>query len=345
MQTAAMTSRFLTGCSSKTGFADSEIVASHGDLIQHIVVSHLSQTVYSQETFLKLTNALIHFAEHAYTLRDLDALEDVSRVLMNLPVDAARQVGLYYLALAINRKGQRDEAEALLGIVADNAPVTYRARAIQALGGIHHYKGQLDEAFRFQLEALRVASHKSADGSLTTLMARVEISIIKSLDGDHRDALSDLRSLSPLVNLVAKQKPFYFYSFHNDLAVELGELGYIEQAEAACNIALACPFASAYPEWAETRQELEAKRTSATPSVVPINQTSEVIPAPQMQPQPCQKPKRVVAFWWLSIKRISPHIASIAIAKFRAIANGRTTPNTLERLGRCIRSRAPPARA
>jgi len=158
MQTAAMTRRFITGCSSKVEFADSENVVSHTGLIQHFVASHLTQTVYSQETFLKLTRLLVPFAERAYSLRDLNSLEEVSRILMNLPLHAAQQVGQYYHALAINRKGRIDEAETLLKKIADNAPTTYRARAIQTLGANTHDKGQLDEAIRFQLEALRVAS-------------------------------------------------------------------------------------------------------------------------------------------------------------------------------------------
>src|SRR4029079_1427801 len=103
---------------------------------------------------------LIQFAEQAYLRRDVDALEDVSRVLMNLPVDAARQVGLYYHALAIKRKGDLDGAQMLLEAVADNAPLNYRARAIQGLGANYHDKGQLDDALRFQVEALRIASGK-----------------------------------------------------------------------------------------------------------------------------------------------------------------------------------------
>jgi len=91
----------------------------------------LAQTAHSQEAFLKLTNTLIHFAEHAYMLRDADALEEVSRILINLPIAGTQQIGLYYHALAINRKGRRDEAEILLETVADTAPITYRARAIQ----------------------------------------------------------------------------------------------------------------------------------------------------------------------------------------------------------------------
>jgi tetratricopeptide (TPR) repeat protein len=167
--------------------ANSEIVISRSGLLQHIVAKHLAQTVHSQKLFIKLTNELIQIAERALVMRDLHALEEVAGILMNLPVEAAQQVGLYYHAFAINRS-RRDEAECLLQIVADNGPITYRARAIQTLGGIHELSGQLDEALRFQLEALRVASDRNAHGFQTTLMARWEISIIKSLDGNHKGA-------------------------------------------------------------------------------------------------------------------------------------------------------------
>ena len=95
MQTAAITSRFLTGRSSKVELADSEIVVSQRRSIHHIVASHLAHTVHSHETLLKLANALIHLAEQVYMLRDVDALQEVRRALMNLPIDSARQIGLY----------------------------------------------------------------------------------------------------------------------------------------------------------------------------------------------------------------------------------------------------------
>ena len=342
MQAAANRNRILTGCSSKVGLADSEIVVSHGGLLRHAVARHLCQTVHSQEVFVKLTSELVEFAEHAFTLRDLNLLEEVSQILMNLPVHAAREIGTYYFALAINRKGERGKAEDLLEEVADKAPITYRARAVQTLGANQLDKGQLNETLRLQLEALRMASDRNANGLQTTLMARWEIAIIKSLEGDHRGALSDLRSLSPLVGLVAKQKPFYFYFFCNDLAVTLGDSGQIAEAEATLDIALASPYASAYPNWAETRQELEAKRTSATPSVVPVRQTAEGIPASRTQPQPCQKLNRVVAFCSLIIKGTAFQITLILIAGSTAIADRPPTIDILARLGRCVRARAPP---
>jgi len=345
MQAAAITSRFLTGCSSKVELADSEIVVSSNGLLRHVVASHLAQTVHSQELFVNLTNALIRFAEQAYTLRDVNALQEASRVLMNLPVNAARQIGIYYYALAIKRKGRRDEAEAVLETVADSAPTTYRARAIQTLGAGRHYNGQLDEALRFQLEALRVASDRNAHGLQTTLLARWEISIIKSLEGDHKGGLSDLESLSPLVNLVAKQNPFYYYAYCNALAVGLGELDRIAEAKAACRIALAYPFASAYPEWAETRQELEGKRTSATPSIVAINRApeAEAEPSPQAEPQRKPRRSRLRLSKWLAAENTFLQRPSIKTAAITTIAGDQMTQSILDRMLICNRPRAPTA--
>jgi len=344
MQTAANRSRILTGYSSKVALADSEIAVSSSGLLRHIVTGCLAQTAhFSQGIFVKLTNELIRYAEQAYVMRDVKALDEVSHVLMNLPVEAARQIGTYYFALAMYHRGQREEADALIENVADDAPVTYRARAIQTLGARRHAYGQLDEALRFQLEALRAASDSNANGLQTALMARWEISIIKSLDGDHKGALSDLKGLTPLVSLVAKQTPFYFYFYCNDLAVVLGELGHIGEAQTTLDIALASPYAPLYPNWAETRLEIEAKRTSATPSVAAVCRPSEVIPASQTQPEPCQKPNRVVAFWWFGIKGNALPSALAPFAGLRVRAR-KAKREILEVLGRSIRSRAPPVR-
>jgi len=343
MQKAAMTSRFLTGCSSKVALADSEIVVSRGGLLRYIVVGHLAQTAHSQETFVKLTDELIRCAEQAYVMRDVQALDEGSQVLMNLPVDAVRQIGSYYYSLAIYRKGRQDEADALLERIAHDGPSTYRAQALQALGAHRHGDGRLDEALRFQLEALRAASDANTNGLQTALMARWEISIIKSLNGDHKGALSDLKGLTPLVSLVARQTPFYFYFYCNDLAVVLGELGHIGEAQTTLDIALASPYAPLYPNWAETRLELEAKRTSATPSVVAVCRPTEVIPAPQPQPHSCQKPNQVVTFWWFGFKGNALQTALAPFAGLRPRAR-KTRRGILEVLGRSIRSRAPPVR-
>jgi hypothetical protein len=212
------------------------------------------------------------------------------------------------------------------------------------LGTNNHAKCQLDETLRFQLEALRVASDRNAHGLQTTLLAHLEISHVKSDTGDHKGALAILESISPLVQTVSRQNPLYFYFYHNELAVEFAELNRIAEAEAASAIALASPFASAYPEWAETRQELEAKRTSATPSIVAINRTPEAEPSSQVEPQRTPQRSRSLSPKWLASEKTSVQRASITIVASAVVAHDGLTQSILDRVRISIRPRAPPAR-
>lgn len=340
MQAAANTNRFFTGCSSKAEFADSEIVVDLGRSLRLIVASHLAQTVHSQGSFLKLANVLIHAAEQAYMIRDVDALQELSTVLMNLPIDGAWQIGLYYRALAMKRKGLIDEAHPLLETVADNAPLSYRARALQSLGTNHHTKCRLDDAFMLQLEALRVASDQNANGLRTTLLAHLEISHLKSEMGDHQGALDVLEATSPLVQIVSRQNPLYFYFYHNELAVEFGELNRIAEAEAACAIALASPFARAYPEWRDTRDEVAAKRKSASPSVVAIHTAPEADLATQAESQSKPEPTTVPVFRCSTSKRDSLQFVNRTPRRATATIDLNAI-SILDQVLICVGSRAP----
>jgi tetratricopeptide (TPR) repeat protein len=341
MQNAAMTNRFLTVDSSRVGSADSEIVVSRGGLLWQIVARHLTQTFHSQAAFLKLTHELIEVAEQAYVTGNLDALEEVSQILLSLPIEAAQQIGLYYYALRIKRKGQIDEAQRLLEKVVDNAPPAYRARAIQGLGALYYDRGQFDETLRLQFEALRAVPNQTAHGLQTALMAHFEIAIVTSIDGNHKGALSHLESLRPLVNVVAKPRPYYFYLYCSELAIEFSEMGRIAEAEAAIEIALGSPYAAAYPNWAETRQEIEAKHTSATPSVVAITQAPQADPSLHEEVEPL-KPVKLIAFCWRIGERVYFQTAIATPGLLKPSIHRETACTLLNRLGRCIKPRAPP---
>jgi tetratricopeptide (TPR) repeat protein len=339
MQTAATKSRFITGCSSKVNSTDPQTAVSRGGFL-HTIATFMAQAVHSRDLTVTLTNRLIQFAEQAFVRRDVSALEEISRILMNLPLETSRQIGTYYYALAINRKGEIDKAEALLQKLADCAPMTYRARALQTLGANFHDKGQLNEALRLQIEALRVAADRNANGLQTTMLAFWEISSIKSFEDDHKGALADLESLRPLVNLVARKEPFYLFLYCNDLAFDLGQVGRIAEAEAALDLALASPYAPAYPNWAETRKELDAKRTSRTPSVVPLCGTPEALPAPQTSPHRRPLTKLSISFCWpakikRSLQRSIFSIPQTARVTFKAVS-------ILDWVLTCLAPRAPP---
>ncbi|MEK6322099.1 MAG: tetratricopeptide repeat protein [Acidobacteriota bacterium] len=310
-------------------------------MLQHIVVTRLARAANSRQAFNELTYRLIPLAEHAFSLRDANALQGVSQILMNLPIADARQIGQYYQALAISRNTRTDEALSLLEAVAENAPRAYRARAIQTLGSIYHRQGRLDEALRLYPKAMQAASSENKCDLLTMLLAYLEIACIKSKRGDHREALADYEHLSPLVRLVAKQNPLYFYFYHNELAVEFAELGRIAEAQAACAIALASPFAPAYPEWSETRDEIAAKRVNATSSVVAINRAPQAEPSRDIEPELKPVPSKPVAFSRHVLKPGSFQRSTIPIAASRAIANIGIR-SILDRVLRCIAPRAPP---
>ena len=74
--------------------------------------------------------------------------------------------------------------------------------------------------------------------------------------------------------------PLYF-DYLNSLAVELGEVGRIQEAQNICQITLASPYAFAYPEWRETGADT-ARRGYKSRSSVPIIKTilGNVVPLP-----------------------------------------------------------------
>ena len=94
---------------------------------------------------------------------------------------------------------------------------------------------------------------------LTQCMALRHLAVIRSIHGDHRGALSDLKRLLPIMHWVGAIYPSEYCEHLNSLAVELGETGNVEEAHRAVDFALSSQFASAYPHWKETKLELASK--------------------------------------------------------------------------------------
>lgn len=335
-----MSNSFLANLSSSLAeFAESRTARGHGSLCQRLIELELVRASYSQEVFHRLVTNLIRIAEHSIGLRDMEALAEVSEILLNLALPEAKQAGTYYYALIMKRRGQTDEARTLLEKIADSPTANCRARAMQTLGAIHHEHNDLDEAGRFYLEALRAGGEHDL---ITTIFPRLTISALKSAKGDHHGALADLEGLLPLMRLAAKPHPFYFNFYHNALAVEFAELGRLVEAEAACAIALASPFAPVYPEFAETRDEIADKRASATPSVVAVKRAPEADTLQRTQPEQKELAVSAFAFTWPA-RRDAFQRSLIRIAASRAITNIGIGRIILDRVLSCIAPRAPPA--
>jgi len=257
----------------------------------------------------------------------MDLVEQAALTLLNLPITEAQTAGTYYRALCLKRGGSVDEASGILQKLVDNRSILYRSRALQSLGIIYQEQNNLDDALGYQIEAASVAGGSSP---LLSLFVHMHVSAIKSLRADHSGALAYLDKLTPIVTFVGAQYPAYFHCFQNERAVELNALGRTEEAKHALKLALASPFSASYPEWQETRQEIEAEagKDSKPPSplvVVPNSFTPALARAPSRR-----RTARTSAI------RLSPPVHSDAVCTKAMAAN---CPRISPVLGRYITKR------
>lgn len=285
MQTAA-TNRFLLTSSSSLKRSNLQNVIKLGGFYQQIFT--LAKDAYKSDALCNLGNNLIAVAEHAYTLREMNTVEEVAELTMALPLPRDyERAAQYYKALCVGRRGDVSEAVSLLESVADDAPPHYRARALQSIGTILLWKTpDKQTASKMFAEACYFA-HRHAGDVFTVVNSRWMLAVIKSMEGDHLGSLDDLESLFPLIRTVALRHPMTYYGYLNSLAVELGEVGRIEEAFNASHIALSSPYGAALFELRETRKELLLKARRASRSKVSLSQTTSAtqnvvsLPAPQ----------------------------------------------------------------
>jgi tetratricopeptide (TPR) repeat protein len=264
MQTAAGSNLVLTDFFSLKGLSG-VYPRNQGALYQQIF-SEIFKRRARKETVSRLAQLLAETAHQAYDLRQLDTVWEASQMLLALPVsEQLKQVGTYYQAKCLRHKGQVNEACAMLERVADKAPLRYRARAVQLLAMTRHAQSDFDSALPLYYEACDIAASNEWCDPLTTITASQNIAVLKSMNSDHRAALADLEKLFPLVRAIPE--PYKYYHYLNSLAVELGEVGRIEEAQNISNIVLASPYAFAYPEWRETEQDLALRGYKSRSSV------------------------------------------------------------------------------
>ncbi|HXI89830.1 MAG TPA: hypothetical protein VNO24_07430 [Blastocatellia bacterium] len=225
---------------------------------------------------------LVSVADDAHQVRQFEVVGHVGRLLLNLPFFRHfESVGLYYEALSLNQGTRGDTASAgsRFHRIADSGPLHYRARAMLALGANSFTAGDRQTAMSFYREVMRIATRRRVFDPATLYTASRMTAVIKAMEGDHLGAAADLERMLPLARVASSAQPYAYYDYLNTLAVELGELGRLDQARRASEIAIASPFARAYPEWRETFEDIEAKRQRGSRSSVgvrqPISETEE----------------------------------------------------------------------
>jgi tetratricopeptide (TPR) repeat protein len=217
-------------------------------------------------------NRLEAVAQEAYALRRIPELQQVSRLLLALP-DPHATIGRYYYALCLKRLGNPEASFRQFEKVSNGTAGAYHARALASAGAVAFDTGDHSLARSLFLEALRAAISKAQWEPQTAITARRMLAVHQSLDGDHRGSLANLTGMMPFVLSIAVSQPYLLFEHQNSLAVELMKVGRLEEAAYASKVALASPYASAYPEWQETGRDIRrcARRTSKSVAAVAIN--------------------------------------------------------------------------
>ncbi len=281
MNKTARRSFDLISFSSNCGLGDSKF---------QIRLAGLSLGIVTKQALFDYGSKLVSLAEDAHIFRQINFLEAISERLMALSLPQFENIGLYYKGLCLRWEGRTEESRVLLGKVFEEGPVSYRARAIQLLGRTYLDKGNYEFARRLFTEAKHLSCRNEYSDPLALLQSQWNLGILQSVDGDHNRSAANFESLRSLVEVISSRHPSVWFDYQNSLAVELMEVGRIEEAERASRIALASPYARLYPEWSETARDLEKKTRRASSSVLSLSncdlphQSASKSQRPEMRP-------------------------------------------------------------
>lgn len=268
MQRAAINSRFLMDLFSSRKPAEAQAAPRGGLSYQQIVSAAMKQLRDGQE----LGRELVTLVEQAYVFRRMDAVEQISSALVGLRLPQEfRVVGTYFQALCLRQESEDglSRSTSLFEKVVGQAPSHYRAKALLSLGTNATNARDYESGLKLYFDAARVAVGEWRD-SETAVQAQKMLAVVKSMAGDHRGALASLEGLYSLARRVGSWHPHVYYDYLNSLALELGETGRFEEAFNVSKLAVASPFAQAYPEWSETRDAIAQRGRGASRSFVPL---------------------------------------------------------------------------
>ena len=274
IQTAASKSLILTDFSSFKRLAELEKRVSYGGLYQASVQT-LSRGLQSNQALADFATRLASMADHAYLIREFEFVGYAGQLLLSLPLSRqAESMGHYYRALGLRRSARGDiaRADSMFEQVADNASSQYRARGMLALGTNSVAVGDCRTAMSFYREVVRILTRNRIFDPMSFYVASRMTAVVRAVEGDHRGAIADLERMFPLVRMASSIRPYAYYDYLNTLAVELAETGRLEEARNASQIALASPFAGAYPDWRDTRDEIELRGWRASRSTIAFSQ-------------------------------------------------------------------------
>ena len=259
-------------------------------------------------------------------MRDVEAVEIASEIMLGLPVSThAKNIAHYYQAFCLNERREFDAArETADQLLEEGLTSRLRSRVLLINGFSYFCAGQIEQSLPFYLEAGQIARHCDPAALVASLR---QAAIIKtSIHGDHDEAAADLESLLPLAWQISRHDPEAYAATLNSYAVELAELGHVEQALNVVSRVRA--FSSVVPEISETITELKSKLPTRKRSVVVIHRPTESLAARRANPNPANHHSGALVAWIIST-------AARGLTSYRAL------PAPSVRFGATITARNP----
>lgn len=191
-----------------------------------------------------------------YYTRDFDRLAEVGKGLIELS-PRSEDAGRFYYSVARIGLGLGEFDIRTFEELAESESLSVRAASLLALGGQALRAEENDEAarlFRLSYDLCRL----SGEAPLTSLHARCAMSLLLSKNGYHKKSLELLQQIQPAAYQWGSVFRILLGEQFNNVAYELSMLGELQAAQYAINKACAMPVAAYYPEWFETKKEIEA---------------------------------------------------------------------------------------
>lgn len=231
----------------------------------------------------------VELCRYYTSVNSFDRLRQLARVIHS-------PIGRYYFVMAQNN--WKNPSNFDISGISDR----YRPRVLLSIGQSFRHTGDYTLARSFIKEAHHLAS-KQQD-LFTLYHSQKEIAIDQSLAGNHQGALQTLEASYPIIKSFASTYPSLYFDFYNGLAVELKELGRIDEARKSIDVALASPFSKVYDYLHVTRAEVEEQSKRASQNFIFIGREAiadNVIALPQrLESQvlaiPSSEPARILSY-------------------------------------------------
>ena len=260
---------------------------------QRAIYAMLTRARDARVEIESLYRFLAQIAAQASALRDVDSVDLASQIIVALPVSAQRKnIAVCDQGFCLNRKGAFEAAREIADqLLEQSLSPRLRSRSLLIKAASYFYSGAIDQSLEFYVEAGRIARECDSTALVNSLRMAA---IIKSMHGDHDKAAADLESLVPLACQISSHDAEAYAATLNSYAVQLGEIGHVEQALNV--VSRVAAFSSLVPQITDTIAELQSKLPTRKHSVVVIHRPTEPIAAPQAEPNPVRKPTKASTF-------------------------------------------------